>query len=167
MTNLTSYKSSRGKEMNIKLVAKTVREQLKKEFPECKFSVTSDVNHLSISLMSAPFDALAGDLSHSSLNQYTISEGYDKQPRSKIFQDYQHIPEGLVVTDRRYAEIPADYAICNGNLISKEAWNVLQRAVEIGNVENWDESDIQSDYFNVNYYFSISIGKWDKPFRKS
>ena len=29
---------------------------------------------------------------------------------------------------------------------------------------NHDNSDIQSDYFNVGWYVNIKIGKWDKPY---
>lgn len=32
------------------------------------------------------------------------------------------------------------------------------------NVDNWNHSDIQSDYFNVGYYIDINVGKWDKPY---
>lgn len=28
----------------------------------------------------------------------------------------------------------------------------------------YDESDIQTDYFNTAYYIDINIGKWDKPY---
>jgi hypothetical protein len=34
--------------------------------------------------------------------------------------------------------------------------------------KNWfDKSDIQSDYFHVKHYFSIKIGKWNKPYQLS
>lgn len=36
---------------------------------------------------------------------------------------------------------------------------------EAMNVGNWDKSDIQTDYFNVGWYLSINIGKWDKPYQ--
>jgi len=28
----------------------------------------------------------------------------------------------------------------------------------------YDESDIQTDYFNTAYYFRINVGKWNKPY---
>lgn len=30
---------------------------------------------------------------------------------------------------------------------------------------NYDDSDSMSDYFNTNFYYSLSVGKWDKPFK--
>ena len=39
-----------------------------------------------------------------------------------------------------------------------EAFNALKSA-------NWyDNSDIQTDYFNTAYYFRINVGKWNKPY---
>jgi hypothetical protein len=32
------------------------------------------------------------------------------------------------------------------------------------NTDNFDNSDIMTDYFHVGHYVSIQIGKWDKPF---
>jgi hypothetical protein len=29
---------------------------------------------------------------------------------------------------------------------------------------NHDNSDIQSDYFDVGWYISINVGRWDKPY---
>jgi hypothetical protein len=28
----------------------------------------------------------------------------------------------------------------------------------------YDDSDIQTDYFNTAYYFRINVGKWNKPY---
>jgi hypothetical protein len=32
------------------------------------------------------------------------------------------------------------------------------------NTGNYDNSDIQTDYFDVGHYVDVQIGKWDKPF---
>jgi hypothetical protein len=29
---------------------------------------------------------------------------------------------------------------------------------------NYDNSDIQSDYFSVGWYIDVNVGKWDKPY---
>ena len=39
----------------------------------------------------------------------------------------------------------------------------LQKAMMIGNHNN---SDIQTDYFDVGWYIDIVIGDWDKPYEK-
>jgi hypothetical protein len=33
------------------------------------------------------------------------------------------------------------------------------------NTGNWDESDIQTDYFNVGWYVDVKIGSWQKPYK--
>lgn len=40
----------------------------------------------------------------------------------------------------------------------------LKRIFEIANRNNYDYSDVQSDYFDVGFYLNISIGSYDKPF---
>ena len=43
-----------------------------------------------------------------------------------------------------------------------EALAELRTAMNTGNHDN---SDIQSDYFDVGWYADINIGKWDKPYQ--
>ena len=122
---------------SLKEIAKTVRENLKKEFPNCKFSVRTEYysmgQSLHVALMAAPFEAYADAHRGNQLNHYAF--------------------------DAR------DEYINNGVHLTKEAWDVLKRANEIANKENWDESDRMSDYVSVNYFFHLYVGKWDKPFQ--
>jgi hypothetical protein len=133
---------------SIKEIAKEVRIELKKQFPNCKFSVVKESysmgQSLTVSLMSAPFEAVQSMIDvngnkhekyYFQLNQYQLKNDFDYNEN-----------------------------ICNGIKLTKEAFEVLKKATEIANKENWDKSDIQSDYFNVNFYFHLAIGKWDKPF---
>ena len=51
----------------------------------------------------------------------------------------------------------------------EEHWSGLQKAFlvelnEVMSVGNHDNSDIQSDYFDVGWYVDINIGKWNKPY---
>jgi len=43
----------------------------------------------------------------------------------------------------------------------------LSEVIPAMNDGNWDKSDIQSDYFNVGWYVSVNIGKWNKPYQLS
>ena len=40
----------------------------------------------------------------------------------------------------------------------------LEEAKEILMEGNHDNSDIQSDYFDVGWYIDINVGKWNKPY---
>lgn len=42
----------------------------------------------------------------------------------------------------------------------------LAEVIPALNDGNWDKSDSQSDYFNVGWYVSVNIGKWNKPYAK-
>lgn len=44
------------------------------------------------------------------------------------------------------------------------ALECLTELVNAMNVGNWDKSDSSIDYFNVGWYISIHIGRWDKPY---
>lgn len=45
-----------------------------------------------------------------------------------------------------------------------EAYHFLSEVIPAMNAGNWDKSDIQTDYFNVGWYISVNIGKWNKPY---
>jgi len=149
-----------GKIYDTTLIAKMVREQLKREFPECKFSVTSKYfsggSEINVSLMSAPFQAIVNSPHwqerYAQLNEYQLRRPFeDSSGRQIISNEWVELPEGV--------------AVCNGAYITREAWKVLQRAAEIGQAQNWDNSEPMTDYFDVNYWFHINIGAWNKPFQ--
>ena len=136
------------KHRDLKDIAKDIRKQLKKEFPKCKFSVTIDRfsmgQSMLIALMGAPFAAFAKD--------EDVNGNLHKGDYAQLNQ-YQLRKE------------PEEY-ICNGVYLTPEAWAVMKRADEIQRQYNWDNSDLQTDYFDVNFYFHPQIGKWDRPFRE-
>src|SRR5574340_1837597 len=41
---------------------------------------------------------------------------------------------------------------------------VMGKILDAMNDGNHDRSDSQSDYFDVGWYVSISLGRWDRPF---
>lgn len=47
---------------------------------------------------------------------------------------------------------------------NKESVLVLKKIFEIANKNNYDRSDVQSDYFDVGYYLNLSIGHFGKSF---
>lgn len=40
----------------------------------------------------------------------------------------------------------------------------LAELIQAMNVGNHDNSDIQTDYFDVGWYIDVNIGKWNKPY---
>lgn len=149
--------------MDIKDVASDIRLQLKKEFPYCKFSITierySMGQSMTIALMEAPFtgviakregeyvggvmvSSMVGEFDqYAQINKYTLSKTTDEYEKDKI--------------------------VNNGSFISKEARNCLKRAYELSLEYNYNNSDTMTDYFDVNFYLSLAIGKYNKPFKNT
>ena len=50
---------------------------------------------------------------------------------------------------------------------NKQSIPPLKKIFEIANKNNYNRSDVQSDYFDVGYYLNISIGHFGKPFTPS
>lgn len=126
----------------LKDIAADIRKNLKAEFPKCKFSIRCELysmgQSLHVALMSAPFAVLATD------------------PRGRQYAQ---------LNEHRLKEDPETTGyLCNGAHLTPDAWKMLARVNEIVNAENWDRSDSMTDYFDVNYYVHLHIGKWDKPF---
>jgi hypothetical protein len=44
------------------------------------------------------------------------------------------------------------------------ALKFLQEVIPVMNNGNHDRSDIQTDYFDVGWYVSVNIGKWNQPY---
>lgn len=40
----------------------------------------------------------------------------------------------------------------------------LEEVIAAMNNGNHDNSDVQSDYFDVGWYIDVNIGKWDRPY---
>ena len=47
---------------------------------------------------------------------------------------------------------------------SGKAKNFLKEVFTVMNKGNHDNSDIQTDYFDVGWYVNVNIGKWNKPY---
>jgi hypothetical protein len=61
-----------------------------------------------------------------------------------------------------YAAVNTYYIDKHWSGIAADALNALNLAMNAGNHNN---SDIQTDYFDVGWYVDINIGRWDKPYQ--
>ena len=50
------------------------------------------------------------------------------------------------------------------NQFNGESYHFLSEVIPAMNAGNWDKSDAQVDYFNVGWYISVNIGKWNKKY---
>lgn len=126
-------------------ITKTIRAELKRQFPDCKFSVRVENGiAITVSLMTAPaspFEMLVTVNGHEHSGEYAQLNHY-------------HIKQDAF----------RKHWISNGYYLTEQAVGMLNVVIEISNCENWDNSDLMTDYFDVNYYFHLEIGKWNRPF---
>lgn len=134
---------------DIKLIAKEVKQKLNSQYPDCTWATRikrfSGGQELTVSLLSASFQAFARDIDCNGNKQ----NGYAQLNQYQFNKDWE-------------AE-----CLNNGYYLTKEAWNCMSTAYRIANADNWDNSDSQVDYFDVNYWLHLEIGQWDKPFTRS
>lgn len=136
---------------SVKEIAKVVRKELKKAFPEYKFSVTTSTfsggQEMTVALMSGPDNPFDGDKTYCILDTQYHQGGYAQ---------LNHIHIKQVGYDNKW--------VSNGYMLTQKAAQMLKKVTRIANRENWNNSDIMSDYFDVNYYFELAIGKWNKDY---
>ena len=73
-----------------------------------------------------------------------------------------NLMEGDIKVDENYQQINQYYLEKYSNEIKNLFENVQK--IMFDKAEYFDHSDSQSDYCHVAYFFSFSIGKWDKPY---
>lgn len=50
---------------------------------------------------------------------------------------------------------------------NKDIADKLEKIIAALNLDNYDNSDIMTDYFDVGHYVDLQFGSWDKPFKNS
>lgn len=146
-------------------ISKIARQALKKEFPNCKFNITTEYysggSSITLSLMKADFKVVKDvkDIPEEAferlerLGRYTKDQVIIQQTKLYHQLNQYHF-------NKEYDAIDWN----NGVFLTEQAHKVLNRAVQIIQHYNWDHSDIQSDYFDVHFYLHVQIGKYDRPF---
>lgn len=129
-------------------IALFIRNELKEKYHHCKFSVTKKSYtggaSITVALISAPFDVFEA-----------VSESDSEQLRSR---KEWNIKSGHTEVNHYYIRDAKD--------ITEKAREVIEEVKNIANSYNFDDSDGMIDYFHTNFYLTIKIGKWNKPFIK-
>lgn len=148
-------------------LAKAIRQELKEKLPQCKFSVTKETysggQAINVALMEANFNPF------NELNEKTI-EKIEENCRRAFGEYYEDRIEQSIenykntTTVKMYEQLN-HYSVSDDFHLTEEAKSVINKALQIINSYNFDDSDGQIDYFHTNFYTHMSIGKWDKPFQ--
>ncbi|CAK7034797.1 MAG: hypothetical protein DELT_00516 [Desulfovibrio sp.] len=138
-------------DLRVKEIAVLFRAYVKKHWPQCRFSVRSSYNSVSIALVSAPFSPWA-DLENAEIAQAVA--------RRKLDNPYY---DAATIINRGHMDVN-HYYIDDQLLLSPSGKLLFKDLSAFIQSYNFDHSDIQSDYFHVNFYLTLAIGRWDKPF---
>ena len=134
-------------------IAERVRFFTKKQYPDCKFSVTierySGGQSMDIALMSAPFEV--------------FNKEYTKDKNGNVYNERDWEYSQL----NKYSLGKEADGYCNGSYLTPKAVEVLKFAYDVATAYNFDDSDGMIDYFHTNFYLHLAIGRWNKPFVKS
>jgi hypothetical protein len=124
---------------------KAIRNELKKQLPEYKFSVRR-LHHSKVSVSFTSGKAFAPFPS-------TNWEGETEFTDPGETGYYQFNPYAI----HSYGE--------NTDLLKKVQKIIKTAPATVGGKGWYDNSDIYTDYFDTAYYFSIDLGQWDKPYQ--
>ena len=72
-----------------------------------------------------------------------------------------NLQKGEIDFGTEYAQVNHYYI---GDRYSGKAKEFLEKAVVILNDGNYDNSDVQTDYFDRGWYIGVNVGRWDKPY---
>jgi hypothetical protein len=78
--------------------------------------------------------------------------------------NFKPFKAGTIAEETGYDNINS-YHIESDPSLTDEAKNVMKMVKEITQKYNYDNSDLQSDYFDVNFYLGLSIGSYGKPYQ--
>lgn len=68
--------------------------------------------------------------------------------------------------DRKHGAIQINqYHIDRDDRLTDRAKDTLQKANELIKSYRYDDSDIMTDYFDTNFYYSLDIGRYDRSFK--
>ncbi len=155
-----------GEKINLgtKEIAKQIREKIKNKYPSCVFSVVKESysmgSSITISLMSSNFKVMP---SYSELSEEAILNYADNDQRTR--EQLKEMQEGNYqqLTSKISEEYNKD--VWNNGVFLTEAGHKLFKGVmEIVNYYNYNNSDSQTDYYDVNFHCELRIGKYDKPY---
>ena len=123
-----------------------IRVALKKEFPQYKFSVTRD-HHLGvmIALMKGP-----------AFKDFEYLDRYTHETKIGTLNEDHHQINHFHLEDF--------YGKENAEILGKVSEIAHTAPGLAGGKKYYNNNDIQSDYFDVAYYVSISVGKWNKEY---
>lgn len=133
--------------LRTKDIAKIMRDYVKYAYPTFKFSVRApDYNSIHISMTQAPVNMFI-----------SIEEA------KKILDTWgEPCVHSLHCVENKSVDVNHFY-IENNKVLTDYAKHIMIDIHEFLKAYQFDDSDSMTDYFNTNFYESLSVGSWNKP----
>lgn len=173
----TNYDSK----LTTKEIAKTINDYIKKKYPDVKLSRKTDYNSIDVNIMSSEKDLYitGNDIAKMSDNDVTntirdsvggftrfddwLNENNKKSANGTYTINASR--EYLTTKLEEYKNRKGDRVKGNEWYLSDYGKNVVGDINKKLNSYNYDDSDGMVDYFDTNFYDSVEIGRWDKPYQ--
>ena len=146
-------------------ISKKIKQELKTEYPKCKFSIRTEYysggSSISLYLMKADrrIKKRVEEITENAKRIYTENHHYTLEQLIKLQTDTNHQINDYAIKD----DYDPDHWN-NGVFLTEEGHKLIKRISEIANKWNWNHSDAMTDYYDVNYGLHLQLGQWDKPF---
>jgi len=132
----------------------TIAAALKKVIPAgWKYSLAvAHHSKITLTISAAPVDIVRAYVNFVTAKAALKGDEFDRKNL------LQHV---LYVEERGYIDVN-EYHL--DSQFTGELLEVFQKIREALNTDNFDNSDVYTDYFHVGHYVGIKVGRWDKPF---
>lgn len=155
-------------DLGTKEIARRIRKELK-DIKGTKFSVTmksfSGGSEINVSLMESDFKVIKDfkDVSERAINFLALKRNEDvEQVRQEVKEEQNKKYHQL--SEYAFQEEYDPNKFNNGVFLTKEGHELFKQVCAIISFYNFDESDPMTDYFNVNFYPELEIGKFNKDY---
>lgn len=150
--------------LSTKDISKLIRDKIKAKFNNCVFSVTMESysmgSSINVYLMKSNFKVIQDfkDISEDTINEY--------EQRNRITREQlkERQNKGYHQLGGRFNEEYKKGVWSNGVFLTKDGFNLFKEVCKIVNYYNYDNSELMTDYYDVNFYLELRIGKYDKDY---
>ena len=162
--------------LSLKDIAKIIKNEIKRKYPEATFSITTEYysggQSLHINLMKStknPFNSFekAIEEADGKGDYYNRIYAHPEKWHGLTEKEIEESEKNKQALKRRlqngYMQIN-HYNIKNDYELSEYGKKILQDIASLADSFNFDDSDGMIDYFHTNFYMHLNIGKWNKKF---
>jgi len=167
----TNYDSS----LSTKDIAKKLNDFSKQKYPDVKISRKTDYNSIDMNIMSSEKDLFVSNsdidkMEYSDFDRLGTTLGFESWAE-KNTATYKENKTYNINDLRRYAKEEMNNVRNTNHRVTGDEWYLSKYGKEVVsdlnkqmNSYDYDDSDGMVDYFDSNFYGTINIGKWDKPY---